>query len=225
MTRVVVVVEGECELRLVKEAIAPAIDRPGLRVEAHSVQTGIRSRTGGAAKGGGGWPPLLAQLERELGSPSAVVTTLFDLYRFSWPSGKTGGATAEAAEAAMRQALSERAPHAVARFYPYVQRHEFETYAFVDLDALKARLPPSDHRALAALAASVSGFSPEDIDGGRATAPSRRLATLPSLAVTSSWKLSLVWPAIAEIGLPRIRAACPRFDGWLRWMEDLDPTR
>ena len=61
--------------------------------------------------------------------------------------------------------------------------------------------------------------TPEEIDDGPATAPSKRLTSL-----LPRYDKRADGPLVAEtIGIARIRAECPRFDGWLKKIESL-PT-
>ena len=60
------------------------------------------------------------------------------------------------------------------RFLPYIQLHEFEALLYCDLSQLARRITNSD-KAIAKLQAEVAGFSPEEIDEGDTTAPSKRL--------------------------------------------------
>lgn len=63
----------------------------------------------------------------------------------------------------------------------------------------------------------IGDRNPEDINDGVDTAPSRRLTSL-----VPSYRKPLHGPmAIAALGLPALREACPRFDGWVRLLESL----
>lgn len=70
---------------------------------------------------------------------------------------------------------------------------------------------------LAALAAKVK--SPELIDDGQHTAPSKRIASLiPAYANEKPTAGPII---AAAVGLAAIRAKCPHFDAWLRRLETL----
>ena len=57
----------------------------------------------------------------------------------------------------------------------------------------------------------------EDIDDGRETAPSKRIrAAMPKFD-----KAGQGYVVAERIGLPTIRAECPRFDAWVRRLEAL----
>jgi hypothetical protein len=92
------------------------------------------------------------------------------------------------------------------RFIPYIQLHEF-VY---------------DHHAneIAALKAIADGYdTPELIDDGQHSAPSKRVITqLPDYEDAKS----AVGPQVAElIGLNVIRGKCPHFSAWLSRLEQL----
>ena len=108
----------------------------------------------------------------------------------------------------------------VGRVFPYVQKHEFEALLFTDVAAFSAINAPSD--AIDKLRAARSGFAtPEDIDDDPATAPSKRIAAV----VPRYHKVRDGANVAAAIGLPAMRAACPRFNAWLTRLESLVASR
>ena len=104
------------------------------------------------------------------------------------------------------------------RFIPYIQLHEFEAYLFADVSKFAEEGMPS--RAIAALQNVVDeAKSPERIDDGQHSAPSKRI-----IAHFSEYKKlkATAGPQVAElIGLPAIRAECPHFDAWISRLERL----
>lgn len=106
------------------------------------------------------------------------------------------------------------------RFIPFIQLHEFEAYLYSEVARFTEFFDNADHgiRELQTVANSAS--SPELIDDGQHTAPSKRITaqfpTYDRLKVT-------VGPQMAKlIGLQKIRAACPHFDAWIRRLEQLE---
>jgi Domain of unknown function (DUF4276) len=100
------------------------------------------------------------------------------------------------------------------RFVPFVVMHEFEGLLFSDCAAFSRAIYRPDLESR--LKEIRDGFAtPEEINDSPATAPSRRVKELfpgyekPLLGVL----------AVFGIGLLRIRAECPHFDGWLRQLE------
>ena len=70
---------------------------------------------------------------------------------------------------------------------------------------------------LVALAAEYS--SPELIDDGKSTAPSKRI--IKEIPAYEKRKSSVGPLVTARIGLLRLRQACPHFDEWLKKLEAL----
>jgi Domain of unknown function (DUF4276) len=105
------------------------------------------------------------------------------------------------------------------RFIPYIQLHEFEAILFSDPSGFQYFY--SHHEAqIAELQAIADGHtSPELIDDGPQTAPSKRIiAQFPDHAKP------LMGPDVAEwIGLDTIRAKCPHVHAWLSRLEGLGP--
>jgi hypothetical protein len=105
------------------------------------------------------------------------------------------------------------------RFVPYIQLHEFEAYLFSDPTKFRDFY---DHheKQIAALKAIADAFAtPELIDDGQQSAPSKRIiAELPDYEDAKS----AVGPQLAElIGLNVIRGKCPHFAAWLSRLERL----
>ncbi len=109
------------------------------------------------------------------------------------------------------------------RFVPYIQLHEYEAYLFSD-PAWFGYFYDRHEKQIAALEAIADGYStPELIDDGEHSAPSKRIiAELPDYKDAKS----AVGPQVAElIGLNVIRGKCPHFAAWLAQLEKLGATR
>ena len=105
------------------------------------------------------------------------------------------------------------------RFIPFIQLHEFEAYLFAEPESLDL-FYPEGKKQIANLRKTVESHqSPELIDDGQSTAPSKRIiAEFPDYEGAKA----VVGPQVAElIGLETIRAACPHFDKWLAVLETL----
>ena len=107
------------------------------------------------------------------------------------------------------------------RFLPYIQRHEFETLVLAALTSLGNILDAEDDLAgLRALEEDIEELSPEDINDGEATSPSKRL-----LSYLPGYSKTLLGPlAIEDAGMATLRSLCPRFDAWLSQLEALSPN-
>ena len=104
------------------------------------------------------------------------------------------------------------------RFIPYIQLHEFEAYLFADVSKFAEWQCPIP--AITALQNVVNeAKSPERIDDGQHTAPSKRI-----IARFGKYKKlkTTIGPQMAEmIGLSAIRAKCPHLHEWIRRLERL----
>jgi hypothetical protein len=151
----------------------------------------------------------------------ARFTTMFDLYGlpqdfpgFAEARRITGALTrVEALEEALAADIDEPP------FIPYIQLHEFEAL-LLSCPRAFAYQYTDRVREIARLERLCSQYhSPEDIDDGQDSAPSKRIAgEIPEYVVAKR----TAGPLIAlEIGLQRIREKCPHFNAWLTRLESL----
>jgi len=211
LNRLYLVVEGATEEQFGRRVLAPHFAEGGIDVRPMQVRRG-----GGARGGGRSWQPWerhLVVLMREQRGPDVRVSMMLDLYRV--PRDTPGfDATLSGPRLADRilPALAERlADH---RFMPYLQVHEFEALVFAALEHLS--LVTADPRPRLALAAEASAFaSPEAIDDGPETAPSRRLRR----HLAGYDKVAHGPDVAAAGGLAVLRARCPRFGAWVERLE------
>lgn len=103
------------------------------------------------------------------------------------------------------------------KVFPYVQKYEFEGLLFSDASAFQV-IADVDKRDVTALAKIRENFtSPEDINDGYETAPSkcimRRIRRYDKVVDGLS--------VAQETGLAKIRGECPRFGAWLTRLEQL----
>lgn len=229
MTTLFVVVEGQTEEAFVKAVLAPHLANFGVWTTPIIVAT-RRDRAGRKRRGGGDWSKWAGDVRKLLRDPrpSLRVSTLFDLYGLpkNFPEldkHSAQGDTAlrcEALEAAMAAEVDDR------RFIPYLQRHEFEALVLAGLrDHLRPLLSdPADVKACDALVAALGDTQPEDVNDGVNTAPSKRLAQIPSYAPAAEGGLGKPFYGelvTVEAGLPTLRERCPRFSAWVATLEAL----
>ena len=225
MTRLIISVEGQSEEAFVKDILAPHLAVFGVYASATIVGKLVAQRRGHRVRGGGRFKHWYKDIERVLKgdrSSGLRVTTLFDLYGL--PSDFPGmdihrddtdtNRRCDALQASLGAAFGDR------RLIPYIQRHEFEALVLASLPALRGLLDaPDDLGGLDALEKEIAGTSPEDINDGSETAPSKRL-----LRHVPGYRKILHGPqAAAATGLPALQAACPRFDAWVHQLEALGP--
>ena len=148
------------------------------------------------------------------------VTSLVDFYGFRDKGDRT--------KCELERAVFDGVDRLIARswdqraVFPYVQRYEFEALLFSDVAGFSTLgLPGLDVACLERLRRIRDHFdTPEDINDDQATAPSKRIETL-----VPRYRKRLHGPLVAETtGLERIRAECPRFDGWVARLEALPAT-
>lgn len=226
--RLHLLVEGSTEERFVNRVLAPHLGAVGVFADARKVETG--RRPGKIYRGGLlSYEQVAKDLQRwmkEDAGPDAWYSTMLDLYAL--PDDFPAFAEAERIsdpyhrierlEAAFAAAIDHR------RFIPYLQLHEFEALILTDPSHLDwFFVEASEQQAIDRLIAlSASYDSPELIDDGAETAPSKRIiAELPAYA---RLKATVAPEVVAKIGLERVRERCPHFGAWLAALEQI-PAR
>jgi hypothetical protein len=124
----------------------------------------------------------------------------------------------EALEKAMFEDITTRAESQF--FMPYVQLHEFEALLWTDPEVLDSRVTDLGASSkLTELRFIRDQYeTPEHINNGPETSPSKRLQALYGRAYD---KVVVGERVAKEIGLERLREACPRFSAWVSQLEDL----
>lgn len=219
--RLNLVVEGVTEERFVKDVLAPHLGLLGVAVAVRVVAT----RRDRRHKGGGG---TYRHLQRDLSvwmredrDSRVRFSTLFDLYGLprDFPEREVAERAADAyqkvriLEEALERDLGDR------RLIAHVQLHEFEALLLADPRQFDWQF--IDHAdEIEALATLSEAFeSPELIDDGPESAPSKRIIRLiPEFA---SVKASAGPIIAARIGLGTLRAKCGHFDAWVARLEAL----
>ena len=103
------------------------------------------------------------------------------------------------------------------RVFPYVQRYEFEGLLFSDVGTFST-LIDAPRGSVEALRVIRSQFpTPEDVNDNKDTAPSKRIKKL-----IPRYRKRRDGPEMARLmGLTAIRVECPRFDAWVKRLENL----
>lgn len=226
MPRLLVHVEGQTEESFVNEVLRDHLVGVGYEsVSARIVGNArLRQRRGGIRP----WVAVRKDIINHLKQDSGcLATTMVDFYGLpkdgdrAWP-GRASAASAQASrkapmvETALAADLANEAGQQIdpARFIPFVVVHEFEGLLFSDCGAFaqgigRTELEPHFRQIRDAFA------TPEEINDSLETCPSKRVADL----VPGYEKPLLGTLAALEIGLARIRAACPHFAEWLNCLE------
>jgi hypothetical protein len=220
MPRILILVEGQTEERFVKDLLEPHLlsIHPSASIKATVIPT-KRVLSGKDFKGGIlRYVQIPDALRRLLNDRDAFVTTLIDFYGL--PSETPG--MADLPIGASPQEKVKHVQDAIWRdlegprnLHVHLVLHEFEAFLFVEPSALEAAM---DSDGLGAELERIrSGFpSPEHINQGRETAPSKRILALrPEFGKTSHGV-----NAVKRIGLERLRTECPHFADWLGRLEE-----
>ncbi len=209
-----IIAEGDCEEEFVRRILRPHLRQFGVFAKAIKVPTS-KQQSGGVTS----FVRVEKSIRLEL--HHGYVSTMFDLFGLhkSFP-----GFDSQPQQLESRLQLLENALKDVIadwRFIPYIQAYEFEALLFsapsiLDQEVCKALKSQSSR--LSEIERIVSQFeTPEHINGGLQTAPSKRL-----LALYRQYQKVLHGLDIAEqITLPVMRQKCLHFDAWVRQLEAL----
>ena len=217
------VVEGQTEETFVKQVLCPHLAEMFVWVKVRCVMT---SRSRGIKHRGG--VSHYAQVRRDITNwlaedrnRDARFTTMFDLYGLpgDFPGYENAARARDPYErvSILEDALMEEMQDT--RFIPYLQLHEFEALLLSDPRKLDAQFPGRDEE-ICRLTDMASRFSsPELIDDGANTAPSKRIAL--EIPEYGGMKASSGPIVAGAIGLETLRSKCRHFARWLGRLEAL----
>lgn len=218
MNRVLISVEGQTEETFVREILTRHLWGQNVHPIPVIVATKI-VKQGNRFKGGvTAYYKVRNDVQRLLRDTNAVaVTTMYDLYNLptdfpGYSNRPAGNCYTKAAylESEFRNEISHP------RFKPYLQVHEFEALLFVNPE-ITARMFPEVNKLPQLIAIKREFNSPEEINDGNTTAPSKRI-----LRLFPNYEKPLYGALVAiDTGLDRIRAECRHFNDWLTWLEGL----
>jgi hypothetical protein len=224
MPRLLIHVEGLTEESFVNEVLRDYLVGVGYEsVNARIVGNArLRQRRGGIRPWLSVRKDIVNHLKQDAG---CLATTMVDFYALpqhgdsAWPGraaavGAETQAKASIVETALAGDIADEEAIDPRRFIPFVVVHEFEGLLFSDCAAFsqgigRAELEPEFRRIRDAFA------TPEDINDSAVTCPSRRVMNL----VPGYEKPLFGTLAALEVGLVRIRAACPHFAEWITRLE------
>jgi hypothetical protein len=215
--RVNLVVEGKTEVRLVSAFLAPQLGECGVYLAPRAVRTS-RSGRGGMTT----FPRAKRDIEEWLAQDrEAYVSTMFDLFRLPsdfprWQEAEQARADPYRRAAILEEGLGEEIDSRM--FIPYVQLHEFEALLFSDVETADLLLSTVSASRLKEMRAVRSAFeTPEHINDGPATAPSKRLK-----ALYPRYDKAAYGPLVAsQIGLDVLCRQCRHFGEWIERLQAL----
>jgi hypothetical protein len=224
MIRLNLIVEGATEETFVRDLLGPYLAGLGVFVSARSVESGRRGATihrGGMTS----YDKAKKDLRRWLAQDDAAfLSTMFDLYALprDFPAFAESRLRADpyervaVLEEAFFQDIGDR------RFIPYIQLHEFEGLLFSGVEVIDEalRIVQKESQLEGLRQIRFSFQTPEHINDGAETAPSRRLCKL-----FKAYDKPVFGSLIAErLGLARMRSECIHFGKWLSRLERLGAT-
>lgn len=222
MRTVVVLCEGQTEEEFINSFLVNELIDCGVMLEARVVRTSAQRRGGALTR-----QRVVTQLRTVLKQRAdTYVTTFFDLYGLPSdfpgvveakgipdPSGK-----ASRVERCLRDEVLEWMKVGTNRLRPHVQPFEFEALVFSNVDIL-GELEPSWVSQVGPLRACRNAVAtPEHINDGPNTHPSKRLEVLKD----PRYRKVRDGPSTCEhVGLTRLRDQCRHFGDWVSWLESV----
>ena len=218
MKKIIIICEGPSEQMFCDKILKPHFSALGITIEypliAHS--------GGGIVK----WQNFKPEIELHFATDNdRFITTFIDYYGMYGYHGFPEWANAHLlADKPDRMTMLEKGmldDLSIAvrpKFVPNIQLHEFEALVFSDHTVFGTYYSPAEfaHNGLATLA-TLCASSPETINNGTTSAPSKRL----TLNIPAYDKVSDGAELAKLIGLPTIRHKCPRFDAWITRLETI----
>lgn len=225
MRRLHVLAEGQTEEAFVNQVLAPHLAGFDVVSDVRCVTTGSDRRRRDIVYRGGmrEYGKVQRDLKRWMAEDgTAAFTTMFDLYALprDFP-GYPDASRMNDSYARVRHLEQELAAAFGddRRLIPYIQLHEFEALLFSDPDKFDWHYIEHDPQ-IERLVRLASQFeSPELIDDGERTAPSKRIiAEIPEY----EFQKTTAGPLIAnQIGVQAMRDRCPHFAEWITRLEAL----
>ena len=221
MIRLNVIAEGTSEESFVRLVLAPYLGERGIYTVARAVETSRRKGVvtrGGMTDYGRAKRDILRWLKQDKG---AHVTTMFDLYAL--PKDFPGYLEVQDQDPHSRASrLEKKFEEDVSdlRFVPYLQVHEFESLLFSDVEVIDRELTVEEQPSCLDQLKSIrdSFETPEHIDDGFETCPSRRLTKL----FPRYQKVTDGIRVIEQIPVATLRTECNHFSAWLSRLEALN---
>ena len=211
MIELTILCEGPTEFGFVRDVLKPHLNAR----QVHCKPIELNKKNFGVVP----WESLKKAIQGSIGNSKAhqYTTCMIDLYALPDYPGQAESVTSPIEKVRnIESHMQKQLPNP--RWLPYIQLHEFEALLYVDLSAIASAISDRDVKAgVASLSAEVDGKSPEDVNEGAQTAPSKRiLKHIPEYAKAQ------VGPSAAMlIGLDQLRHDCPHFGEWLTMLEAL----
>lgn len=223
MARLYLFAEGTTEQTFADTVLKPHLAAFGVYMHRPALIAHARRRRRVHRGGGRNFDAMqndIIRFLRQDSSGDVYFTTMIDLYALpaEFPGARQAARLRnlpyKRVESIEREWYDETDDH---RFIPFIQLHEFEAYLFTDVSQFAFFFEKADSKITALQRVADESQSPELIDDGPHTAPSKRV-----IAQFPEYSKATVGPQMAErIGLEKIRSECPHFHRWLERLENL----
>jgi hypothetical protein len=216
MKRIIIICEGQTEQEFCKSILHP-----------HFIHKDIEIQTPAIKKSGGGivaWVNLKSQIEKHLlQDETAFVSTFIDYYgipeKYLYPNWEKAhkitnkNRRMDILEEGMKEDIKQSLQ---CRFIPYIQLHEFEGLLFNNIQVFEKWIPEDDFLDKQELMNILQNYqNPEEINTDNP--PSHRLSK-----IIQGYRKILHGNTLAlEIGLDNIRNKSPRFNHWIKTLENI----
>lgn len=219
---IIVFAEGPTEEQFIKRMVAPALRHLDIYIKPQTLKTS-KNASGGAVT----FDRLKFNARNTLRQyPNAVLTTFIDLYKLDtdFPEFVESSKKAdvyqkvESLEVALHAAILESVGCRPERFIPHIQPYEYEGLLFSDIDALVNTDPNWSSSRTKLQEIRNDAESPEHINDGYDTKPSKRLED----NLSPRYKKTLHGPLAAEkITLSAIERECKHFREWMEKLRNV----
>lgn len=230
MARIHIVTEGATEKNFVDDVLKQYLANKGIYVDAHSVTTRRDRKRNRNYRGGlDNINHLIKDVKIWLlesqNLPGCWVTTMVDLYSFPYHDRPDWIADFESQHDGLHKALFLENKLkdeflTFKRFIPYIQLHEYETLLLVNTASIhSAFFNLYNANTLKKLNADIAGYTPEEINQGQHSSPSKRIISHYPLYDDDK----PVWGSLIaqDIGIEPMRQACPHFNDWITMLENI----
>ena len=225
MARLHLFVEGPTEQTFADTVLRPYLARTGVYLQKPTLIAHARKRRRVHRGGGRNFTAMQNDIKRRLKQESGngvFFTTMIDLYALARNFPGMGEADKLRHDPYKRVESLERSwseKTGDKRFIPFIQLHEFESYLFADVSRFSFFFDKAHSRIAALRKIADDARSPERIDDGPHTAPSKRIiAQFPEYEGS---KVTVGSQMAERIGLESIRSQCPHFKAWVERLERL----
>ncbi len=213
MKRVVFIVEGDTEVSFIQKRVIPYLYSKGF-TNPMNAQKILTNRKLNKKGGNVGFEYLKNDVSRVAATKNVLITTLLDFFRL--PTDFPGYTTDSLRLPDMEQGIKEKVTEFMdaSCFLPYIQRHEIESLMYTSMDGFNVVV--DDQESLDELQRIIDSYpTPEDINGGADTAPSKRLMRIFPYEKTADGEMIL-----EALDIDDIRGKCPRFNKWMEKLEE-----